>query len=120
MLGVSIVLNFIPNPSAGPISPDRFSYFMPLPDAWSALKTALGALVGAYFARVPFAAAAALFTAAAGLFSIRILQSIAEPVQPEAYFEILGRNSTGIGVAILCAFVGAEVDLRLVQSKAES
>ena len=115
MIGVFIVMDFIPNPFAGPISPDRFSYFVLLPGTWSALETAVAALVGAYIARVQFAAAAALLTTAAGLAAVRILQHIAEPVQPVAFIELLARNSVGISVAILSAVVGAEIGLWLVQ-----
>lgn len=120
MLGVFLVLDFIPNPFLGPIPSERFSYFMPLPGAWSALEAAVAALAGAYLAGVPFAAAAAIFTAASGLAEIRILQYIAEPVQPVAFFELLARNSIGIAVATLGAVVGAEIGLRLVQRNAES
>ncbi len=120
MIGVSIVMDFIPNPFTSPISPDRFSYFVPMAGTWSALETAVAALVGAYIARVQFAAAAALLTTAAGLVAVRILQHIAEPVQPVAFIELLARNSIGIATAILGAVIGAEIGLWLVQRNVNS
>ncbi len=120
MIGVSIVMDFVPNPFAGSIPPDRFSYFVPLPGTWSALETAVAACVGAYIARVEFAAAAALLTTAAALIAVRILQHIAEPVQPVAFVELLARNSVGTAVAILGAVIGAEIGLWLVQRNVES
>ena len=115
MIGVSMIMDFVPNPFASPIPPTRFSYFMPLPGAWSALESAVAALVGAYIARVHFAVAAAMLTTAAGLVAVRILQHIAEPVQPVNFIELLARNSLGIAIAIIGAVIGAEMGLRLAQ-----
>jgi hypothetical protein len=121
MLGVFIVLDLVPNPFLSLVPAERISYFIPLSLTWwSALEAAVAALAGAYLAKVPFAAVAAIFTAAAGLVSIKFLQYIAEPVQPVAFVDLLARNSLGVAAAILGAVIGAEIGLRLVQRKAES
>lgn len=113
MIAILVVFDLIPSPFSAPIPPDQFIFFSPLNVAWSALGVAVAAFAGAYIARVPFATAAVLVTAAAWLIALEILQQIAETIQPVAFTELLARNSVSIGILIVGAAIGAEVGLRL-------
>ena len=109
MIGATLVLDLVPNPFVKPIDPGKFSYFLPLAGSWSALQGLLAACVGAYIAKVNFTGAAVLVGAATSLFAIRMLQYIAEPVEPVAFTEILARNSVGIAITIVAIAIGAEI-----------
>ena len=118
MFGVLAVADFIPSLFGTMWQLGSFDFFTPVPVGW-VLIIASAALVGAYVARVSFAAAAAILTTLVGLLALRVLQTLVEPVESIAYVDILARNALGLGISVLGSVVGAEIGRKLLQTKTE-
>ena len=109
MLGLLVVLDFLPKPWSAYSTGDAFFYIAIWPSLWGALNVALAAFAGAYVSMVKFAGPAAIFTIVATLILAWIAQSIPIGSEPVGILEIVSRNAVNIAFALAGAILGAEL-----------